>query len=147
MKKHFGKSKDDGGLSLSTPGKEGEEEERMYEGVRAELTGEKNAFYEEKLKGIGKEKVIKERNGRWEESFEEVYCSREEGLICMEGKCVDCGDEGVKNNTDLKEACDVKDGGEEGSSTQGYSGVQDGRSQIPEITVILGIVSTIVAMF
>jgi hypothetical protein len=97
------------------------------------------------LKGIGKEKVM--QNGYWKEGFEEVYCSMEEGLVCMEGKCRACGDEGVKNNTDLKEACDGKEGGGEGSSTQGYSGVRDGRREIPEITVILGIVSTIVAMF
>jgi hypothetical protein len=40
------------------------------------------------------------------ESFREVYCSREDGLVCNDGECRDCWwDEWVMKNTDLREAC------------------------------------------
>jgi hypothetical protein len=99
MRKHFGSRKDgDFGLILTTPWKEGKQDEVKYEAG----TGESNLdekhwkWWEEKLKGI--------KEGK--DTFGEVYCSREEGIVCTEGKCRKCGDERVKNNTDLSEACD-----------------------------------------
>jgi hypothetical protein len=122
MKKHFGNVS--GIVSLTTPGMEGSEDEIAYEAARAELNGNRT-WWEEKLMGI--------KDGK--DSFGEVYCSREEGLVCVEGKCRDCGDERVGKNKDLKEVCGRKD--DEGSDS---SGIQQGRMW--EIMVISGMVST-----
>jgi hypothetical protein len=140
MKKHFGKRK----LSLRSGGMvEGPEDEAAYEAVRAELSDDKQRkFYEEKLMGIEKEKKM---------SFGEVYCSREEGLVCVEWKCRPCGEERVRKNEDLVEACDLKDDGGKGgfSSTEGStrkkgsSGAQNGKLMSPEFTAILGMFFTI----
>jgi hypothetical protein len=88
MRKQFGARKDDDDLTLTTPGKEGPEEELKYERVREELNRDEQQrkLYEQKFEGIIHE-------SGW---FPEVFCSREEGLVCMGGKCVECGDEGVK---------------------------------------------------
>jgi hypothetical protein len=145
MKKHFGKRK----LSLRSGGMvEGPEDEAAYEGVRAELSDDKQRkFYEEKLMGIEMEKKM---------SFGEVYCSREEGLVCVEWKCRPCGEERVRKNEDLREACDLKDDGGKGggsSSTEGStgkkgsSGAQNGKLMSPEFTAILGMFFTILGMF
>jgi hypothetical protein len=107
--------------------------------VRRELNDEKNKeFYKEKLKGI--------QDGK--HTFEEIYCSREEGLVCVlqpkqcrdcskeevMGSCRSCGDEEVKKNAELREACHpAKAGG-------GSTGTHDGK-QIEEFAaVILGLV-------
>jgi hypothetical protein len=89
MGKHFNRRSN---VSLATPGMEdGKEVELKYEGVRGELNDEKNKeFYEQKLKGI-----LKGKN-----TFEEFYCSREEGLLCMDRSCVGCGEAEVKRNAD-----------------------------------------------
>jgi hypothetical protein len=72
-------------VSLATAGmEEGKEEEAKYEGVRGELNDKKQrSWWEEKLAGIKEEK--------WKWTFGEVYCSREEGLVCSEGKCRSLG--------------------------------------------------------
>jgi hypothetical protein len=113
MKKHFGKRRSHGNvnLTLTIPGMKGKDEEAAYEGVRKELNDDKHKeFYEEKLKGI--------KQGK--DSFGEVYCSGEEGLVCVlqppecmdcwggwqvKGSCRSCGDEEVKGNAELREAC------------------------------------------
>jgi hypothetical protein len=83
-----------------------------------------------------------------------VYCSREEGLVCVEWKCRPCGEERVRKNEDLREACDLKDdGGQHGSSTEGStgkkrsSGAQDGKLMSPKFRAILGIFFTILGRF
>jgi hypothetical protein len=132
LKAHFGN--DTAGnfsLILTTPYmEEGREEEAKYEGVRAELNydDEQRKFFEEKLKGIKEGKT----------TFAEVYCSREEGLVCMDRKCRKCGDEGVKNNTELSEACDPGDEGHGKRKKGGSCGKQGS-----EFTVVLGIVVSI----
>jgi hypothetical protein len=158
MKKHFGKLNVSGSLSLTVPGKETKEEEAAYERVRADLFGESWYWWEKKL--------FKHMNVKsYGFEFEEVYCSREEGLVCVDGICKDCGDEEVGKT----EACHPdKEGvlrkedeeGEEGSSstsTEGRSsatgkensagGGQDGQRS-SEVSVILGILcSSIVGSF
>jgi hypothetical protein len=56
-------------------------------------------------------------------TFEEVYCSREEGLVCMEreGKCKKCGDDGViMKDYWLMEVCGLWDGdGDRGGQKNG----------------------------
>jgi hypothetical protein len=164
MKKHFGKLNISGTLSLTVPGKETKEEEAAYEGVRADLFGEQRDWWEKKLfkyVEVGKNTGVKGS------LFEEVYCSREEGLVCVDGSCKDCGDEEVGKT----EAChpdkegilrpeDEDEEREEGSSTtstEGRSsatgkensagGGQDGQRS-SEVSVILGIVcSSIVGSF
>jgi hypothetical protein len=104
MKATFGNHTGNVGLMLNTPGKEeGPEDEMKYEAVRGELNDDEQQreFYKEKLKGIGDDK----------HDFEEVYCSRKERLVCLEGSCRDCGDEGVRENKELSETCDPKKGG------------------------------------
>jgi hypothetical protein len=127
MKKHFGgKTNVSGSLSLTTPGMEGEGEESLYEEVRAELSDDKyRMLYMEKLNGISRYDMYK------------VFCSREEELLCVEGKCRDCGDEVVKRNEDLMEACHPKNEG----------GKDRKLMMSPEFTVILGIFSTILGSF
>jgi hypothetical protein len=151
MKKHFG-SRDHGNVSLTLtiPGMEGEDE-KLYEEVKAELSGKHKEWWEEKLKGLWE----------WKRTYEEVYCSREDGLVCVEGKCRDCGDEEVRKKEDLGEAChpvEVKGkegGGDDGKGGDGKGG--DGNKkgssgslngmQLSEFTVLLGIVcSTILSM-
>jgi hypothetical protein len=140
MEKHFGKMNVSGSLSLTTPGKEGgnEEEEAAYEGVRAELSGKHRKWFESKLQGIEE----------WKEDFGEVYCSREEGLICVDGGCWGC--EGGWENKLIMEACNLEEvpkeeeeheEEEKGSSGKkvGSSGAQDGK-HFSEFTTILGIV-------
>jgi hypothetical protein len=96
MRKHFGPRKEDANVSLATPGMEGAEEERLYNAVTEDLNDEKNKnFYKEKLKGIEEAK----------ETLDWIYCSREEGLVCMKGNCAKCGDEDVKRYKELSEAC------------------------------------------
>jgi hypothetical protein len=75
----------------------GVEEEKLYEAVRAQLNDDnhKKWWWEDKLKGIEKGKSL----------FPEVYCSREKGLICVQRKCTDCGNEEVKKNENLFQAC------------------------------------------
>jgi hypothetical protein len=105
--------------------------------VREEMNDEKNKdLYEGKLKWI--------KEGR--DTFEEIYCSREDGLVCMWGKCVKCVDEDVKSNEELSEACNP--GEERGHRKKGSSGAQGGQ-QIQEFTaVILGLlVSTLFGNF
>jgi hypothetical protein len=143
MKKHFGRRNEDANVSLSTPGMEGEEEESLYDAVRSEVKYNRREFYEEKLKGIEEGK----------KSFGEVYCSREEGLVCVEGKCRSCGDERVRGNEDLEEACHPEEGGG-GRGRKGRAGGSDGSSgtqkdgkQSSELSVLLGIVSSIAVMF
>jgi hypothetical protein len=160
MKKHLGKLNVSGSLSLTVPGKETKEEEAAYEGVRADLFGEHWKWWQKKMF-----KNIQRIGNRW--YSEEVYCSREEGLVCVDGKCKDCGDEEVGKT----EAChpdkegvlrkeDEDEEREEGSSTstEGRSsatgkensagGGQDGQRS-SEVSVILGIVfcSSIVGSF
>jgi hypothetical protein len=125
MKKHFGgKTKVNGSLSLTTPGMKGEEEESLYEEVKAELSGKNSMFYEQKLNGIS------------DSDLDKVFCSREEGLVCVEGKCRDCGDEVVKRDENAMEACHPKN-----------AGGQDRKLMSPEFTVILGIFSTVLGSF
>jgi hypothetical protein len=132
--------KEDANVSLATPGREGGEEERLYKAVKDEMNDEKNKeFYEEKLKGIEE----------GDELFAQIYCSREEGLVCMWRKCVKCVDEDVKRNEELSEACHpgkVEGGGhrKKGSSGNPSSGGQGGRQQIIQefavfAAVILGL--------
>jgi hypothetical protein len=133
MGKHFGRGKEEDYfvLSLASPWKEGPEEEAKYEAVAGELNAD-GKWWEEKLGGI--------EDGKW--SFGEVYCSREEGLACSEGKCVECGDERVKNNTQLREACDPEEvrGYRKGRS----SGAKGGEQSSKFTAVILGLlVSTL----
>jgi hypothetical protein len=133
MKAHFGPRKEDANVSLATPGKEDEEDERRYKAAKEEMADEKGRrkWWEEKLWGI------KER----EDLFAEVYCSREKGLVCMEGKweCVMCGDEDVKGDQELNEACSPE---EEGHLKKGSSGTQGGQ-QIQEFAaVILGLLAS-----
>jgi hypothetical protein len=160
VKKHFGKLNISGTLSLTVPGKETKEEEAAYEEVRADLFGKQWKWWGKKMF-----KNIKTGVKHW--YFEEVYCSREEGLVCVDGKCKDCGDEEVGKT----EAChpdkegvlrpeDEDEEREEGSSTstEGHSsatgkensagGGQDGQRS-SEVSVILGIVfcSSIVGSF
>jgi hypothetical protein len=134
MRKHFGKRKDDDDLTLTTPGKEGPEEELKYEGVREELNSDEQQrkLYEQKFEGIIHE-------SGW---FPEVYCSREEGLVCMGGKCVGCGDEGVKEDGELMEVCGLKEeGGRKKGGGGGSSGPQGGHQQSSELTaVVVGLV-------
>jgi hypothetical protein len=129
MKVHFRK-RDDGNISLSTPGMEGVEEEKLYEAVRAQLNDDNHKkWWEDKLKGIEKGKSL----------FWEVYCSREKGLICVERKCTDCGNEEVKKNENLFEAChpeEVPKG--KRKEGDGSSGAQDGK-YMPEFTPALGV--------
>jgi hypothetical protein len=161
MKKHFG-SRNHGNVSLTLtiPGMEGEDE-KLYEEVKAELmSGKHKEWFEEKLKGLWE----------WKNTFEEVYCSREDGLICVQGKCRDCGVEAVRKDEDLEEACyPVEEGGRRGGRQEGGGGGGDddgdgkggdddkkemkGSSgslngmQLSEFTVLLGIVcSTILVM-
>jgi hypothetical protein len=118
MKKHFGgKTKVNGSVSLTTPGMEGEEEESLYEGVKAELSGKGSI-------------------GVSESDLDKVFCSREEGLVCVEGKCKDCGDEVVKRDENAMEACHPKN-----------AGGQDRKLMSPEFTLILGIFSTVLGSF
>jgi hypothetical protein len=85
------------------------------------VTDKRKKFFEETLKRIKDHAYQKDR------SFEEVYCSMEEGLVCMDGSCRDCGDEEVRK----------KDS----------SGAQE-RRRILKLTTILGIcASTIFEMF
>jgi hypothetical protein len=106
--------------------------------VRGELNHDEKhwKWWEEKLSGIEEGKS----------SFGEVYCSREEGLVCMEGKCRKCGDEEVKKNTNLSEVCDPEEvGGGHGKRKKG--GGSPGK-QISEFAVISGIlVSTMLGSF
>jgi hypothetical protein len=164
MKKHFGKLNISGTLSLTVPGMETKEEEAAYEGVRADLFGESWDWWERKMfkyVDIGKNTGVK----GW--LFEEVYCSREEGLVCVDGKCKDCGDEEVGKT----EAChpdkegvlrpededEEREKGSSSTSTEGRSsatgkensagGGQDGQRS-SEVSVILGILcSSIVGSF
>jgi hypothetical protein len=108
----------------------------IYKAVNEKMNDEKNKdLYEEKLKGI--------KEGK-EDTFEEIYCWREEGLVCMRRKCVKCVDEDVKRNEELSEACHPgEEGGghrKKGSSGKGSSGGQGGGQQIQEFAaVILGL--------
>jgi hypothetical protein len=115
---------------LASPWKEGPEEEAKYEGVVGELNADEG-WWEEKLVGI--------EDGKW--SFGEVYCSREEGLVCSEGSCVDCGDERVKNNTQLREACHPEEdgGGRKKGGGGGSSGPKGGQQSSKFTAVILGL--------
>jgi hypothetical protein len=88
MRKHFGKWNHNGNVSLTTPGKEGKEDEIAYEAAKADVTDKRQEFFKEKLK-----KTVAYDNQK--DSFEKVYCSMEEGLVCMNGSCRDCGDEEV----------------------------------------------------
>jgi hypothetical protein len=131
MKNHFGGRKN-GSVSLTTPGKEGKEEEAAYKGMRKELNDKKN-FYEDKLRAIEGGKI----------SLGEVYCSREGGLVCLEGKwkCVECGDEDVKKNAELREVCGLKEeeGGWNGKGEKkggGSSGVQGGQQKSEFIAAV-----------
>jgi hypothetical protein len=148
MRKHFGKRNQDGDVDLATPGKERKEDEIAYEAAQADVT-QREEFFKEKLKtliGWDNRKV----------SFEDVYCSMDEGLVCMDGRCRDCEDENVKWKKDLMEDCNLKEEGR-GRSDDGKkksdgkrkvsSGAQEGR-QISKLTMILGIcASTIFEMF
>jgi hypothetical protein len=124
MKNHFGGRSN---VSLATPGVEGVDDERRYKAVKNQK------WWDEKLAAI--------REG--EELFGEVFCSRKEAekkLVCLDRSCVKCGDEEVKRNADLKEACHPekaiarKTGG-------GSSGAQGGGQQSSELTaaVVVGL--------
>jgi hypothetical protein len=152
MRKHFGKRNHNGNVSLTTPGKEGKEDEIAYEAAKADVTDKRKKFFKETLK-----RII--AHGNQKGSFEEVYCSMEEGLVCMDGSCRDCEDEKVKKNEDLMADCNLM---EEGRGRRGEkgdgekkgegekknsSGAQEGR-RILKLTTILGIcASTIFEMF
>jgi hypothetical protein len=104
MKNHFNGSREDNRISLTTPGGK-DEDEIAYEGVRAQLDKHRD-WWDEKLDGI------------WERlsTFRDFYfCSIEEELVCRDyyGRCVDCGDERVKKNEDLMEACHPDEEGHE----------------------------------
>jgi hypothetical protein len=94
--------------------------------VRADLFGEQRDWWEWKLR-----KIV-EKN--WD--FEEVYCSREEGLVCLERKCKDCGDEEVGKI----EACHPDEVGYErtpvwpGKGGDDDDGDEDGGQQRPSST-------------
>jgi hypothetical protein len=80
MKAHFGRS---GNVRLATSWMEDEDK---CEGVRGECNDDEKQqreFCKEKLMGIQDEK----------HNFEDFYCCREERLVCLGGKCRDCGDE------------------------------------------------------
>jgi hypothetical protein len=135
MRKHFGKTNHNGNVSLTTPGKEGKEDEIAYEAAKADVTDKRKKFFEETLNWI---KAAGDR------SFEEVYCSMEEGLVCMDGSCRDCEDEEVRKNKYLMKDCNLK---EEGRGKKDSSGAQE-RRRILKLTTILGIcASTIFEMF
>jgi hypothetical protein len=144
-------------VTLRISGNPGEDE-KLYEEVKAELmSGKHKEWWEDKLKGLSE----------WKKTYEEVYCSREDGLVCVEGKCKDCGVEEVRKKEDLDEACHpLEIGGRRGGRQEGGGGGDDDgkggdgdkkgmkRSsgslngmQLSEFTVLLGIVcSTILAM-
>jgi hypothetical protein len=94
-----------GAASLTIPGMETKEEEAAYEAVRAELSGKQRDFIAGKLFGMHFSES--EYYTEVKKHFNEVYCWREGGLVCVEGKCRICGgEEEVKaNSTDLREAC------------------------------------------
>jgi hypothetical protein len=90
MKKHFGKRKEDGNvvaLTLTTPGGiEGTAEKSAYEAARVDVSDKHRKWFQGKLEAIGGRRYI----------FFEVYCSREEGLVCVgdiknKCKCRECG--------------------------------------------------------
>jgi hypothetical protein len=132
MKKHFGKMNSSGAASLTIPGMETKEEEAAYEAVRAELSGKQRDFISGKLFGIHFSES--EYYTEVKKHFNEVYCWREGGLVCVEGKCRICGgEEEVKaNSTDLREACRP-----EGLEVGGGGG--DGRLSSGGMMLILGI--------
>jgi hypothetical protein len=79
-------------------------------------------------------------------SFEDVYCSMDEGLVCMDGRCRDCEDENVKWKRDLMEDCNLKEEGRGRREEKGdhgkkklSSGAQEGIRRILKLTMILGI--------
>jgi hypothetical protein len=161
MKKHFGKLNVtvSGADSLTVPGMEAKEEEMAYEAARADLYGKQGSWWEKKIS-------IRRDKGR----FDDEYCSREEGLICVDipndykGRCKDCGDEEVGKS----EAChpdeegylrkeEEEEGGGEGggqqrnksTSTEGSGkkvnsagSAQDG-GWSSELSLVLGIVYSI----
>jgi hypothetical protein len=121
MQKHFGgKTNVSGSVSMTTPGMKGEEEESLYEEVKADLSGGDQGMLQEIWGGS---------------DLSKVFCSREEGLVCVEGKCRDCGDEVVKRDKELMKACHPEE-------AAGQS-----RKLSPEFTVILGIFSTVLGRF
>jgi hypothetical protein len=143
MKKHFGKRNHNGIASLTTTGKEGKEDEIAYEAAKADVTDKRKEFFEETLNTIV-------AHDRQHDGFKDVYCSMEEGLVCVDGSCRDCEDEAVKRDEDLMEDCNLKEEGrgkkEDGKKKDSYS-AQEGRL-ISKLTTILGIcVSTIFEMF
>jgi hypothetical protein len=138
MRKHFGKRNNNGNVSLTTPGREEKEDEIAYEAAKADATDKRQKFFEETLNRIKDHAYQKDR------SFEEVYCSMEEGLVCMDGSCRDCEDEEVRKNKYLMKDCNLK---EEGRGKKDSSGAQE-RRRILKLTTILGIcASTIFEMF
>jgi hypothetical protein len=144
MRKHFGKRNNNGNVSLTTPGKEGKEDEIAYEAAKADVTNKRKKFFKEMLNMI----VI---NYKPKESydFEDVYCSMEEGLVCIDERCRDCGDEEVKKDEDLMEDCNLKEEGrgkKEDGKKKDSSGAQEPR-QISKLTTILGFASTTLEMF
>jgi hypothetical protein len=131
LKKHFGAdAAGNFSLILTSPDmEEGKEEEAKCEAVRREMNDDEKhwKWWEEKLSGIEEGK----------DTFGEVYCSREEGLVCMEKKCRKCEDERVTNNTDLREACDPEN---EGHGKRKNGGGSPGKLR-SEFAVILGILA------
>jgi hypothetical protein len=142
MRKHFGKRNNNGIVSLTTPGKEGKEDEIAYEAAKADVTDKRKGFFEKTLNTIV-------AHDRQKDSFEEVYCSMEEGLVCMDGSCRDCEDEEVKRNADLMEDCNLKEEGrgkKEDGKKKDSSGAQEGR-RISKLTILGICASTIFEMF
>jgi hypothetical protein len=146
MRKHFGKRNNKGNVSLATPGREGKEDEIAYESLKVDVNDKRKEFFKEKLK-----QIVARDNQKI--SFEEVYCSMEEGLVCMDGSCRDCWDEEVMKNKDLMEDCNLKEEGrgrrveKDDGKKKDSSGAQERRRSL-KLTTILGIcASTIFEMF
>jgi hypothetical protein len=89
MRKHFGRRSSVRSGETGTRGMEGVDDGKRYKAVKEEK------WWEKKLAAI--------QEG--DELFGEVFCSREEGLVCLDRSCVECGDEGVKRNADIRKAC------------------------------------------
>jgi hypothetical protein len=70
-----------------------------------------------------------------EELVGEVFCSEEEGLVC-----VGCGDAEVKRNADLREACHPeKAGGHRKVGGGGSAGARDGKQMSSHSIAAVGL--------
>jgi hypothetical protein len=130
MWNHFGKRNNDGNVGLTTPGKEGKEDEIAYEAAKADVTDKRKEFFEEMLNNIVSLDELKD-------SYEALYCSMKKAHVCMDGSCRGCGDEEVDKNEDSMEDCNLKEEGhgkKEDAKKKESSGAQEGR-QVSKLTI------------